>query len=93
MTSRLKIFCGRVPVYIKLSDAISPMYGAANVLDCSSVFFVPWLMIKVSASKPSHCVTPLGLTMLAFSTKYTACAMSARIVAEADAHGLATASV
>ncbi len=48
---------------------MSPMYGAANVLDWSSVFFVPWLTISVSASNPSHWVTPDGDTMLAFSTR------------------------
>src|ERR1035441_42714 len=63
------------------------MYGAANVLDCSSVFFVPWFTIMVSASNPSHWVTPEGDTMFAFSTRYTACAMSALVVAEALGQG------
>ena len=72
---------------------MSPIYGAANVLDWSSVFFVPWFTISVSASNPSHCVTPDGDTIFAFSTRYTPCAMSALVVADADAHGFATASV
>ena len=63
-TSRLKILFGSTPVYCRFSLAMSPMYGAANVLDWSSVFLVPWLMIRVSASKPSHWVTPDGETML-----------------------------
>src|ERR1017187_739965 len=93
ITSRLKILFGNTPVYCRDSDAMSPIYGAAKLLDWSSVFLVPWLMIMVSASKPSHCNTPSGLVMDAFSTRYTPLAMSPRIVALLDAQALDTASV
>src|SRR5450755_674951 len=93
ITSRLKILFGSTPVYWRFSDAMSPMYGAAKLLDWSRVFLVPWLMIMVSASNPKNCEKPRLLAMLAFSIRYTPLAMSPRMVAFEDAHGFDTASV